>query len=189
MAFHNYNSGDILRIRYEAGSNPGTSRLVIFRELTDLRLKGPGFKATDHTGITKCFCIADVSGHKFLASKDDPSYTDWYDKVSPDDEASDDQDRLVQALKQLSDSEDNTTVATDEADAVFPDVSTYTTIFQDEVLRLQEGYMQNKHMAMAAFENEWETSHQPRLERSIKRARRTQLAAVRTALDAFERSV
>jgi len=89
----------------------------------------------------------------------------------------------------LSDSEDNTTVATDEADAVFPDVSTYTTIFQDEVLRLQEGYMQNKHMAMAAFENEWETSHQPRLERSIKRARRTQLAAVRTALDAFERSV
>ena len=43
MAFDNYNPGDIIRIQYEAGSNPGSTRLVIFRELTDLRHKGPGF--------------------------------------------------------------------------------------------------------------------------------------------------
>ena len=53
MAFDNYNAGDIIRIQYEAGSNPGSTRLVIFRELTDLRHKGPGFKATDDTGLTR----------------------------------------------------------------------------------------------------------------------------------------
>eukprot|EP01048_Picozoa_sp_COSAG05_P017449 COSAG05_NODE_2380_length_3151_cov_36.572412_2_plen_49_part_00 len=41
MAFDNYNPGDIIRIQYEAGSNPGSTRLVIFRELTDLRHMGP----------------------------------------------------------------------------------------------------------------------------------------------------
>ena len=83
MAFDNYNPGDIIRIQYEAGSNPGSTRLVIFRELTDLRYKGPGFKATDNTGKPKCFCIEDVSGHEFLAGENDPNYTDWYYKVLP----------------------------------------------------------------------------------------------------------
>ena len=188
MAFDNYNAGDIIRLKYEAGSNPGSTRLVIFRELTDLRHKGPGFKATDATGKTKCFCIADVSGHEFLAGENDPGYTDWYYKVLPD-EDTDDQD-AAQALGQLSDGdgdEDNTTVATDEADAEFPDVSTYKTAFETDAQSLQEEYAQNKRVAMAAFEKEWETSHQPRLERSIKRARRTQLTTVRTALDEFEK--
>ena len=188
MAFDNYNPGDIIRIQYEAGSNPGSTRLVIFRELTDLRHKGPGFKATDATGKTKCFCIADVSAHEFLAGENDPNYKDWYYKVLPDDQDTDDQD-CAQALEQLSDGdgdEDNTTVAT-EADVEFPDVSAYKTAFDTEAQRLQKDYEQNKRVAMAAFEKEWEASHQPRLERSIKRARRTQLTAVRTALDEFEK--
>jgi len=50
FTFDNSNREDIVRIQYEAGSNPGSTRLVIFRELTDLRHKGPGFKATDDTG-------------------------------------------------------------------------------------------------------------------------------------------
>ena len=62
-----------------------------------------------------------------------------------------------------------------------------TPVVDTEAQSLQEEYAQNKRVAMAAFEKEWETSHQPRLERSIKRARRTQLTAVRTALDEFEK--
>ena len=101
MAFDNYNPGDIIRIQYEAGSNPGSTRLVIFRELTALRHKGPGFKATDATAKTKCFCIADVSAHEFLAGENDPNYKDWYYKVLPDDQDTDDQD-CAQALERLS---------------------------------------------------------------------------------------
>ena len=188
MAFDNYNAGDIIRIKYEAGSNPGSTRLVIFRELTDLRHKGPGFKATDDTGKTKCFCIEDVSGHEFLAGENDPNYTDWYYKVLPDDQDQDTDDQdAAQALEQLSDG-DSENAATDEAEQhEFPDVSTYKSAFDTENQRLQEEYAQNKRVAMAAFEKEWEASHQPRLERSIKRARRTQLTAVRTALDEFEK--
>ena len=188
MAFDNYNPGDIIRIQYEAGSNPGSTRLVIFRELTDLRHKGPGFKATDDTGKTKCFCIEDVSGHEFLAGENDPNYTDWYYKVLPDDQDQDTDDQdAAQALEQLSDG-DSENAATDEAEQhEFPDVSTYKSAFDIENQRLQEEYTQNKRVAMAAFEKEWEASHQPRLERSIKRARRTQLTAVRTALDEFEK--
>ena len=104
------------------------------------------------------------------------------------DQDTDDQDAAAQALEQLSDG-DSENAATDEADAEFPDVSTYKSAFDTENQRLQEEYAQNKRVAMAAFEKEWEASHQPRLERAIKRARRTQLTAVRAALDEFEKSL
>ena len=133
-----------------------------------------------------------MSGHEFLAGENDPNYKDWYYKVLPDeqDQDTDDQD-CAQALEQLSDGdgdEDNTTVAT-EADVEFPDVSAYKIAFDTEAQRLQKDYEQNKRVAMVAFEKEWEASHQPRLERAIKRARRTQLTAVRAALDEFEKSL
>ena len=106
-----------MAFQYEAGSNPGSTRLVIFRELTDLRHKGPGFKATDATGKTKCFCIADVSEHEFLAGENDPNYTDWYYKVLPDDQDQDTDDQeAAQALGQLSDGDSENTTATDEAE-------------------------------------------------------------------------
>jgi hypothetical protein len=131
MAFDNYTPGDIIPIQYEAGSNPGSTRLVIFRELTDLRHKGAGFKATDDTGKTKCFCIADVSGHEFFAGEDDPGYTEWYYKVLPDDHDTDDRD-AAQALEQLFDSDTDTDAATDLAEPVFPDVSGHQAAFENE---------------------------------------------------------
>ena len=82
-AFDNYAYGDIIRFKYDAGSNPGSTRIAIFHGLTELRHKGHGFRATDVTNRPKTFCIADVSGHELLAGGDDPSYAEWYHKVLP----------------------------------------------------------------------------------------------------------
>eukprot|EP01050_Picozoa_sp_SAG11_P023916 SAG11_NODE_4948_length_1712_cov_1.114693_1_plen_173_part_00 len=73
-SFEYYKPGDILEITYEAGSNPGSNHLVVFRQLVELRQKGPGFTTTDTTGTTKCFCNADVSAHELKAHEGSGHY-------------------------------------------------------------------------------------------------------------------
>jgi len=184
-AFDHYKDGDVLQITYEAGSDPGSTRLVVFRELVTLRIKGAGFTAMDHTELTKNFCIEDVSAHELKAQFDGADYNDWYHKIVPEDSDSDDEQPVTQDGTVSSDNSDQT----EEADLVFPDISAINAAYATEVETLQAEYDCNKRAAMMAFEHEWEGKNQPRLERNTKRARRTQIANIRSAVDQFEKSL
>ena len=65
----------------------------------------------------------------------------------------------------------------------------FNAAYATEVETLQAEYDCNKRAAMVAFEHEWEGKNQPRLERNTKRARRTQIANIRSAVDQFEKSL
>ena len=87
------------------------------------------------------------------------------------------------------DSSDDGSDATEEAELDFPDVTAYGATFDSECAQLEQEYSQHKRDALAAFEKEYESKNQPSLERALKRAQRTQLNAIRTALNDFENSL